>query len=65
MFSKRRCLIVGLGFSHLGFWNGNFFLIAPFPDHSQLVPFYKEFNKINKLDELFERKYNNNFKLLK
>ena len=27
-------------FSHLGFWSGNFFLIAPFPDHCLLVPFY-------------------------
>ena len=25
------CLIVGLVFSHLGFWSGNLFLIAPFP----------------------------------
>ena len=25
-------------FSHLGFWSGNFFLIAPFPDHCLLVP---------------------------
>ena len=24
---------VNLVFSHLGFWSGNFFLIAPFPDH--------------------------------
>ena len=26
--------------SHLGFWSGNFFLIAPFPDYCLLVPFY-------------------------
>ena len=25
----------------LGLWSGNFFLIAPFPDHCLLVPFYK------------------------
>ena len=25
-------------FFHLGFWSGNFFLIAPFPDHCLLVP---------------------------
>ena len=25
-------LIVSLVFSHLGFWSGNLFLIAPFPD---------------------------------
>ena len=27
------------GFSHLGFWSGNLFLIAPFPDLCLLVPF--------------------------
>ena len=32
-------LIVSLGFSHLGFWSGNLFLIAPFPDLCLLVPF--------------------------
>ena len=34
-----KCLIVSLGFSHLGFWSGNLFLIAPFPDLCLLVPF--------------------------
>ena len=29
------CLFV---FSHLGFWSGNLFLIAPFPDLCLLVP---------------------------
>ena len=33
-------LIVSLVFSHLGFWNGNLFLIAPFPDLCLLVPLY-------------------------
>ena len=33
------CLIVSLVFSHLGFWSGNLFLIAPFPDLCLLVPF--------------------------
>ena len=28
-----------LSFSQLGFWSGNFFLIAPIPDHCQLVLF--------------------------
>ena len=28
MFSLYRGLIVNLVFSHVGFWNGNFFLIA-------------------------------------
>ena len=35
-------LIVSLVFSHLGFWSGNLFLIAPFPDLCLLVPFYLE-----------------------
>ena len=34
-----KCLIVSLVFSHLGFWSGNLFLIAPFPDLCLLVPF--------------------------
>ena len=29
-----------LFFSHLGFWSGNLFLIAPFPDLCLLVPFF-------------------------
>ena len=32
-------LIVSLVFSYLGFWSGNLFLIAPFPDLCLLVPF--------------------------
>ena len=32
-------LIVSLVFSHLGFWSGNLFLIAPFPDLCLLLPF--------------------------
>ena len=32
-------LIVSLVFPHLGFWSGNLFLIAPFPDLCLLVPF--------------------------
>ena len=39
-----KCLIVSLVFSHLGFWSGNLFLIAPFPDHCLLVPFYEIHN---------------------
>ena len=35
-------LIVSLVFSHLGFWSGNLFLIAPFPDLCLLVPFYSQ-----------------------
>ena len=36
-------LIVSLVFSHLGFWSGNLFLIAPFPDLCLLVPLHKYF----------------------
>ena len=39
MFHGIKYLIVSLFFSHLGFWSGNLFLIAPFPDLCQLVPF--------------------------
>ena len=41
-----KCLIVSLVFSHLGFWSGNLFLIAPFPDLCLLVPFSFQFRKI-------------------
>ena len=40
MFSWYKYLIVGLVFSHLGFWSGSLFLIAPFPDLCLLVLFY-------------------------
>ena len=40
MFYKYKYLIVNLVLSHLGFWSGNFILIAPFPDRCLLVPFY-------------------------
>ena len=39
MFSWYKYLIVSLVFSHLGFWSGNLFLIAPLPDLCLLVPF--------------------------
>ena len=29
-------------FSYLGYWSGNFFMIAPFPDHCLLLPFSVE-----------------------
>ena len=41
-------LIVSLVFSHLGFWSGNLFLIAPFPDLCLLVPSAHNFHIINK-----------------
>ena len=34
-------LIVSLVSSHLGFWSGNLFLIAPFPDLCLLVPLHE------------------------
>ena len=39
MFSWYKYLVVSLVFSHLGYWSGNLFLIAPFPDLCLLVPF--------------------------
>ena len=41
MFSWYKYLIVSLVFSHLGFWSGSLFLIAPFPDLCLLVLSYK------------------------
>ena len=38
MYSWYKYLIVSLVFSRLGFWSGNLFLIAPFPDRCLLVP---------------------------
>ena len=40
MFSWYKYLIVNLALFHLGFWSGNLFLIAPFPDLFLHVPFY-------------------------
>ena len=40
MFSKYKYLIVNLVFPTSVFGVGNFFLIAPFPDHCLLVPLY-------------------------
>ena len=39
MFSWYKYLIVNLVFSHLGFGNGDLFLISHFPDRCLLVPF--------------------------
>ena len=41
MFSWYQYLIVNWFFSHLGFWSGSHFLIAPFPDLCLLVPFHR------------------------
>ena len=43
-------LIVSLVFSHLGFWSGNLFLIAPFPDLCLLVPFSRVSDGILNID---------------
>ena len=43
MFSWYKYLIVGLVFSHLGFWSGSLFLIATFPDLCLLVLFLSRF----------------------
>ena len=40
MFSWYKYLIVSLVFSHPGFWSGNIFLNAPFPDLCLLVPYF-------------------------
>ena len=42
-----KCLIVSLVFSHLGFWSGNLFLIAPFPDLCLLVPFHQSLYRLD------------------
>ena len=45
MCSWYKCLIVSLVFSHLGFWSGNLFLIAHFPDLCLLVPFLRGYSE--------------------
>ena len=40
MFSWYKYLIVSLVFSHLGFWSGSLFLIAPLPDLCPLALFF-------------------------
>ena len=51
MFSWYKYLIVSLVFSHLGFWSGSLFLIAPFPDLCLLVLFHR--NKANPIGYLW------------
>ena len=53
MFSWYKYLIVSLVFSHLGFWSGNLFLIAPFPDLCLLEPFSNLINMIFKFTPRF------------
>ena len=52
MFSWYKYLIVSLVFSHLGFWSGNLFLIAPFPDLCLHVPFHIKSKDHNSILEL-------------
>ena len=52
-------LIVSLVFSHLGFWSGNLFLIAPFPDICLLVPYYNFYSRVNKLFGSFLKRFCN------
>ena len=47
MFSWYKYLIVNSVFSHLGFWSGNLFLIAQFPDRCLLVPFSAYVTKVD------------------
>ena len=49
MFSWYKYLIVNLVFSHLGFWSGNLFPIAPFTDLCLLVLFFNKLSKGNSL----------------
>ena len=42
MFSWYKYLIVNLVLSHLGFWSGNLFWIALFPDRCLLISFQKD-----------------------
>ena len=48
-------LIVSLVFSHFGFWSGERFLIAPFPDLCLLVPFYSNIKYFLSIRVLFSR----------
>ena len=50
MFSWYKYLIVSLVFSHLGFWSGSLFLIAPFPDLCLLVLFILMSNNVKMRD---------------
>ena len=45
MFSWYKYKIVSLVFSHLDFWSGSLFLIAPFPDLCLLVLLYVKSHK--------------------
>ena len=46
-------LNVNLVFSHLGFWSGNLFLIASFPDRCLLVIMMAKQNAVDSAIKLF------------
>ena len=60
MFSWYKYLIVSLVFSHLGFWSGSLFLIAPFLDLCLLVPSKKV--KVDIAQEMSELEKKSNSK---
>ena len=47
MFSWYKYRILNLVFFHLGVLSGDLFLIAPFPDHCLLVPFYSTYDMLS------------------
>ena len=51
IFLVKKYLIVNLVFSHLGFWSGNLFLIAPFPDLCLLVLFSIVYLRVSRTSE--------------
>ena len=57
MFSWYKYLIVSLVFSHLGFWSGNLFLIAPFPDLCLLVPSYTMKHIVSRMSSYFPNRW--------
>ena len=61
MFSWYKYLVVNLVFSYLGFWSGNLFLIAPFPDLCLLVPFNTIVNQ-KQFSTIIKAKLINRFK---
>ena len=54
IFSWYKYLIVNLVLFHLGFWSGNLFLIAPFPDLCLRVPFSNCFGFWSRIFVLFQ-----------
>ena len=63
--SRYKYLIVNLVFSHLGFWSGNLFLIAPFPDLCLLVPFFfQQGYRYHKLRKTFSKFYRRHYELI-